>query len=84
MYVIFSWFSNERIIPEALRINCSYCVHISFTVHFALAFALHLCSVFAQRSPFICAHQIPFNVRTPFAQSALIVRSECALRSISV
>lgn len=30
---------NERITSEALLINCSSCVHISFTVHFGLAFA---------------------------------------------
>lgn len=61
---------NERITSEALLINCSSCVHISFTVHFGLAFA----SSFTLRS--LTVHkQTPNSV--PHALAVQMGKVEC-------
>lgn len=52
----------------------------AFTVHSAL----RLRSTFANLSSFISVHRIPISVRSPFAQNALTVGSECDHRSLTV
>lgn len=52
----------------------------AFTVHFAL----RLRSTFAYLSSFISVHRIPISVRSPFAQNAPTVGSECDHRTLAV
>lgn len=60
--------------------HCSSCVYIVFTyhspwLHFSLAFALCLHSVFVQHFLFISVHQILFSMCSPFAHYALTIQS---------
>lgn len=54
-------------------------MHISFIIHFVLAFVLRLSSVFTHHSLFISAYKIPFNGRSLYAY-----RSDCAHHSLCV
>lgn len=62
---------NVRITPEALWINYSSCIYISFPLHSPFTVRSHLLFAFGHHSSYISAHQIPFSMHSLFAQSAL-------------